>query len=57
MMSNYVIDVYVNFLSWHVYGSLSVYLPKPGVTHGEGSWLSTELLVHGAWPSRGLLFA
>jgi hypothetical protein len=31
MMSNYVIVVYVNFLSWHVHGSHSVYLPKPGV--------------------------
>jgi hypothetical protein len=25
--------------------------------HGEGLWLSTELLDHGAWPSRGLPFA
>jgi hypothetical protein len=24
---------------------------------GEGPWLSTELLDHGAWPSRGLPFA
>jgi hypothetical protein len=23
---------------------------------GEGRWLSTELLDHGAWPSRGLPF-
>jgi hypothetical protein len=28
----YVIAVYVNFWSWHVHGSHSVYLPKPGVT-------------------------
>jgi TM2 domain-containing membrane protein YozV len=32
MMSNYVIVVYVSFWSWHVHGSHSVYLPKPGVT-------------------------
>jgi hypothetical protein len=32
MMSNYVIVVYVSFLSWHVHGSHSVCLPKPGVT-------------------------
>jgi hypothetical protein len=32
MMSNYVITVYVSFWSWHVHGSHSVYLPKPGVT-------------------------
>jgi hypothetical protein len=24
---------------------------------GEGPWLSTELVDHGAWPSRGLPFA
>jgi hypothetical protein len=34
MMSNYVIDVYVSFWSWHVHGSHSVCLPKPGVTQG-----------------------
>jgi hypothetical protein len=34
MMSNYVIIVYVNFLSWHIYGSYSVCLPKSGVTSG-----------------------
>jgi hypothetical protein len=28
MMSNYVIDVYENFWSWHVHGSHSVYLLK-----------------------------
>jgi hypothetical protein len=32
MISNYVIAVYVNFLSWHVHGSHSVYLLKSGVT-------------------------
>jgi hypothetical protein len=32
MMSNYVIAVYVNFWSWHVHASHSVYLPKLGVT-------------------------
>jgi hypothetical protein len=32
MMSNYVIDVYVSFWSWHVHGSHSVCLPKPSVT-------------------------
>jgi hypothetical protein len=32
MMSNYVIAVYVSFWSWHVHGSHSVCLPKPGVT-------------------------
>jgi hypothetical protein len=31
MMSNYVIIVYMSFLSWHVHGSHLVYLPKPGV--------------------------
>jgi hypothetical protein len=31
MMSNYLIDVYVSFLSWHIHGSHSVCLPKPGV--------------------------
>jgi hypothetical protein len=25
--------------------------------HGEGTWLSMELLDRGAWPSRGLPFA
>ena len=23
------------------------------LVHGEGSWLSMELLIHGAWPPRG----
>jgi hypothetical protein len=32
MMSNYVIAVYVSFWSWHVHGSHSIYLLKPGVT-------------------------
>jgi hypothetical protein len=32
MMSNYVNIVYVSFWSWHVHGSHSVCLPKPGVT-------------------------
>jgi hypothetical protein len=27
------------------------------LAHGEGPWLSTELLDHRAWPSRGLPFA
>jgi hypothetical protein len=27
------------------------------LVRGEGSWLSTELLDRGAWPSRGLPFA
>jgi hypothetical protein len=27
------------------------------LAYGEGRWLSTELLDHGAWPSRGLPFA
>jgi hypothetical protein len=27
------------------------------LARGEGSWLSTELLDRGAWPSRGLPFA
>jgi hypothetical protein len=27
------------------------------LVHGEGSWLSTELFDHGAWPSHGLPFA
>ena len=31
MMSNYVIDVYVNFWSCHVHGLHSVYLLKLGV--------------------------
>jgi hypothetical protein len=31
-MSNYVITVYMSFWSWHVHGSHSVCLPKPGVT-------------------------
>jgi hypothetical protein len=31
MMSNYVIVVYVNFLSWYVHGSHSVCLLKPGM--------------------------
>jgi hypothetical protein len=31
-MSNYVIAMYVSFSSWHVHGSHSVCLPKPGVT-------------------------
>jgi hypothetical protein len=33
MMSNYVIAVYVSFLSWHIHGSHSVCLPKSGVTY------------------------
>jgi hypothetical protein len=32
MMSNYVITVYMSFWSWHIHGSHSVCLPKPGVT-------------------------
>jgi hypothetical protein len=32
MMSNYVITMYVSFRSWHVHGSHSVCLLKPGVT-------------------------
>jgi hypothetical protein len=32
MMFNYVIAVYMNFWSWHVHGSHSVYLLKSGVT-------------------------
>jgi hypothetical protein len=32
MMSSYVTVVYVNCLSWHVHGSHSVCLLKPGVT-------------------------
>jgi hypothetical protein len=36
MMSNYLIAVYVSFWSWHIYGSHSVYLPKPGATKGDG---------------------
>jgi hypothetical protein len=35
MMSKYVIDVHVSFKSWYVYGSHSVYLPKPGVTPAQ----------------------
>jgi hypothetical protein len=27
------------------------------LVHGEGPWLSMELLDRGAWPSRGLPFA
>jgi hypothetical protein len=27
------------------------------LAHGEGTWLSTELLDYGAWSSRGLPFA
>jgi hypothetical protein len=27
------------------------------LAHGEGPWLSTELLDRGTWPSRGLPFA
>jgi hypothetical protein len=27
------------------------------LVRGESPWLSTELLDHGAWPSRGLPFA
>jgi hypothetical protein len=34
MMSNYVIVVFVSFGSWHVHGSPSVCLRKPGVTLG-----------------------
>jgi hypothetical protein len=26
------------------------------LTRGKGLWLSTELLDHGAWPSRGIPF-
>jgi hypothetical protein len=37
MMFIYVIAVHVNFLSWHVHGSHSICLPKPGVTKG-GCW-------------------
>jgi hypothetical protein len=38
MMSNYVIVVYVSFWSWHVHGSHSVCLSKPGVTKTEGAF-------------------
>jgi hypothetical protein len=40
MMSNYVIAVYVSFRSWHVHGSHSVCLPKPGATE---SYLSLRI--------------
>jgi hypothetical protein len=32
MVSNYLIIVYVNFWSWYIHSSHSVYFPKPGVT-------------------------
>jgi hypothetical protein len=35
MMSSYVTVVYVNCWSWHVHGSHSICLLKPGVTFGE----------------------
>jgi hypothetical protein len=37
------------FWSWHVHGSHSVYLPKPGVTVGEAIW--PRLLHYEACPS------
>jgi hypothetical protein len=43
MMSNYVITVYVNFSSWHVHGSHSVYLLKPGVTNPLNPFLTKAL--------------
>jgi hypothetical protein len=43
MMSNYVIVVYVSFYSWHVHGSHSVYLQKPGVTPAfTRAWAETS---------------
>jgi hypothetical protein len=41
MMSSYVIVVYVNCWSWHVHGSHSVCLLKPGVTVAH--WLRAAL--------------
>jgi hypothetical protein len=44
MMSSYVIDVYVNFWSWHINGSHSVYLPKPGVIRSVWSFLAGKAM-------------
>jgi hypothetical protein len=43
MTSNYVIDVYVSFWSWHVHGSHSVCLLKLGVTLARASSSSPPL--------------
>jgi hypothetical protein len=42
MMSSYVTDVYVNCWSWHVHGSHSVCLLKPGVTQTDGQTKRTN---------------
>jgi hypothetical protein len=40
----YVIAVYVNFWYWHVHGSHSVCLPKPGVTSGYCCFFSLSIM-------------
>jgi hypothetical protein len=47
MMSSYVNVVYVNCRSWHVHGSHSVCLLKPGVTTGLSEVLRTRTSVGG----------
>jgi hypothetical protein len=44
MRSSYIIVMYVNFLSWHVHGSHSVFLLKPGVTLDRSSEASDHLI-------------
>jgi hypothetical protein len=50
MMSNYVTAVYVNCWSWHVHGSHSVCLLKPGVT--DGHYLFSAKQQWNLWSSR-----
>jgi hypothetical protein len=45
MMFSYVNVVYVNLWSCHVHGSHLVYLPKSGVTSGEGKAGSGRVIV------------
>jgi hypothetical protein len=58
MMSNYVINVYVSFWSWHVHGSHSICLPKPGVTPsnpwtgGTYSWQLSRIIYRPHRPTR-----
>jgi hypothetical protein len=49
MISNYVIAMYVNFLSWHVHGSHSVYLIKWGVTPTQ---VPAKQVCETEWPTK-----
>jgi hypothetical protein len=47
MMSSYVTAVFVNCSSWHVHGSHSVCLLKPGVTGAQSKFRSSKVVPKG----------